>query len=44
MVIDNDEMKTSFALKAKERVNKLYAIPQVWEQLTNIWSKKHGNV
>ena len=43
-IIDNDEMKTSFALKAKERVHKLYAIPQVWEQLINIWAKKHEKI
>ena len=43
-IIDNDEMKTSFALTAKERVNKLYAIPQVWEQLIQVWNKKNENI
>lgn len=38
-LIDNDEMKTSFAAKAKARVNKLYAIPQVWGQMINIWNQ-----
>lgn len=38
-LIDNDEMKTSFATKAKARVNKLYAIPQVWGQMINIWNQ-----
>ena len=43
-IIDNYEMKTSFALKAKERVNKLYAIPQVWEQLISIWTNRYENI
>ena len=38
-LIDNDEKKRSFVAKAKARVNKLYAIPQVWGQMINIWNQ-----
>ena len=36
-VIDNEQMKSNFAKKAKERVFSNYSIPVVWQQLTDIW-------
>ncbi len=36
-VIDNEQMKSNFAKKAKERVFSNYTIPVVWQQLTDIW-------
>ena len=36
-LIDNDDLKSTLASKAKIRVNNLYAIPKVWEQMVTIW-------
>jgi glycosyltransferase involved in cell wall biosynthesis len=36
-VVDNEQMKSNFAKKAKERVFSNYTIPVVWQQLTDIW-------
>lgn len=38
-IIDNNELKSTLALKAKARVNELYAMPKVWEQMVTIWNK-----
>ena len=38
-LIDNQELKSSFAANAKSRVNSLYAMPQVWKEMVNIWMK-----
>ena len=40
ILIDNDKMKKTFVSKAKARVHRLYAMPQVWEQLLKIWNTK----
>lgn len=37
-LIDNDKMKQTFVAKAKARVNNMYSMPKVWEQLINIWN------
>lgn len=37
-IIDNTELKSTFALKAKARVNEFYAIPKVWKQMVTIWN------
>lgn len=37
-IIDNNELKSTFALKAKARVNEFYAIPKVWKQMVTIWN------
>lgn len=38
-LIDNENLKRTFVSKAIERVNKMYAMPKVWEQLVNIWKQ-----
>lgn len=38
-LIDNQELKSSLAANARVRVNSLYAIPQVWKEMVNIWMK-----
>lgn len=35
--LENPDLSKSFAMKAKERVFNMYAIPKVWEQLVEIW-------
>lgn len=35
--ISNQEYANKSAEEAKQRVNKLYVMPVVWEQLVNIW-------
>lgn len=37
-IIDNNELKSTLALKAKARVNEYYAIPKVWKQMMTIWN------
>lgn len=39
-LIDNDKMKKTFVSKAKARVHRLYAMPQVWEQMIKIWNTR----
>lgn len=39
-LIDNDKMKKTFVSKAKARVHRLYAMPQVWEQMLKIWNTR----
>lgn len=36
-LIDDGDRKTLFSIKSKTRVNNMYAIPKVWEQMVNIW-------
>lgn len=33
----NEDMRQQLGNKARERVNELYAMPKVWQQLVNIW-------
>lgn len=37
-LIDNNELKSTLALKAKARVNEFYAMPKVWKQMVTIWN------
>ena len=37
-LIDNEELKKIFSLRAKNRVNDLYTISKVWSQLVEFWS------
>lgn len=41
-LIDNQELKSLFAIKAKARVNSLYIIPKVWEQMVDIWKNEYS--
>lgn len=36
-LIDDDDLKTMFSKKAKQRLNSLYTIPHIWKQLVDIW-------
>lgn len=38
-LLHNDTLKQSMGIKAKQRVNNLYAIPKIWNQLTEIWTR-----
>ena len=38
-LIDNKELKQQLAVRAKSRVNNMYVISKVWEQLINIWEQ-----
>lgn len=38
-LIDNQKLKSLFAANARARVNSMYAIPQVWKEMVNIWKK-----
>lgn len=38
-LIDNKNLKRQMAVRAKSRVNNMYVISKVWEQLVNIWEK-----
>lgn len=38
-LIDNKNLKQQLAVRAKSRVNNLYVISKVWEQLINIWEQ-----
>ena len=39
-LIDNNELKSTLASKAKARVNEFYVIPKVWKQMVAIWKKE----
>ena len=41
-LIDNKDLKSSFAAKAKARVNNLYAMPKVWEKMVSIWRNEYS--
>ncbi len=43
MLIDNEQLKNEFSVKAKRRVNSLYAIPMVWKQMVQIWYQAMKN-
>ena len=43
MLIDNEQLKNDFSVKAKRRVNSLYAIPMVWKQMVQIWYQAMNN-
>ena len=36
-LIDDENKKKDLSSKARERVNNMYAMPKVWEQMINIW-------
>lgn len=36
-LIDNDVLKQTLSAKAMERVNNMYAMPVVWQQMVKIW-------
>ena len=36
-LVYDESMKMSFSQKAKIRVNKMYSMPQVWQQLVGVW-------
>lgn len=38
-LIDNKKLKEQLAVRAKSRVNNMYVISKVWEQLINIWEQ-----
>lgn len=38
-LLENPELRYSYAQKARERVYNMYAMPKVWEQLVEIWEK-----
>lgn len=40
-LLDHPEEAQLFADRAIKRVNKIYAMPQVWKQLVDIWKKCH---
>lgn len=40
LLLDDSRRKEEYAKRAKERVNSLYIMPVVWDQLVNIWSGK----
>lgn len=35
--LNNPNLNHDYAIKAKERVQEMYAMPKVWKQLVNIW-------
>ncbi len=37
VLINDEKQKRAFAVRAKARVNNMYAMPMVWKQLVNIW-------
>lgn len=37
-ILFNESLKQSFSQKAKKRVNEMYSMPQVWQQLVGIWN------
>lgn len=39
LLIDNEKLKQEFAIRSKSRVNNMYTMPRVWEQLINIWKQ-----
>ena len=43
MLIDNEQLKNEFSVKAKRRVNSLYVIPMVWKQMVQIWYQAMKN-
>lgn len=40
-LIDNENLKQAYASKAMNRVNKMYTMPKIWEQLVNIWNNEY---
>lgn len=38
-LLNDEELKNSYSRKAKKRVNEMYAMPKVWQQLVNIWEE-----
>lgn len=39
LLIDNEKLKQEFAIRSKSRVNNMYTMPRVWDQLINIWKQ-----
>lgn len=39
LLLNDEDLKKSFAQKAQKRVNEMYAMPKVWEQLVEIWKE-----
>lgn len=42
-LIEDEDLKQQLAIRAKMRVNNMYAIPRVWEQLINIWNNGYDD-
>lgn len=38
-LLNNNHLKEEYAQRAKLRVNDMYAMPKVWQQLVNIWKE-----
>lgn len=38
-LLENKELAAQLGKRAKERVNEIYSMPKVWEQLINIWKE-----
>ena len=36
-VLNNEKLAIDMGKRAQERVNELYSMPKVWQQMTNIW-------
>ena len=43
-LIDNKSEACMFAKRSVKRVNEMYAMPKVWEQLTSIWKSANHTV
>lgn len=39
-LIDDEELKSIYSVQATNRVNSLYAMPQVWKQIISIWKNE----